>query len=81
MKYIEALKTGREVVVIAKDEACNSAIFTMDKSGILYTYTARLGMFPRNKTEYNFDTLEKHFNEMEKEGGYIFIRGTAYNDR
>ncbi len=81
MKYIEALKTGREIVVISKDTACNSAIFHLDKNETLYTYTASMGSFPRNKTEYSFDALEKHFNEIEKEGGYIFIRGTAYNDK
>lgn len=81
MKYIDALKAGREIVVIAKDTTCNSAIFHLGKGGILYTYTASMGCFPRNKTEYSFEALEKHFNEIEKEGGYIFIRGTAYNDR
>jgi hypothetical protein len=81
VKYIDALKAGREIVVIAKDTACDSAIFHLDKNETLYTYTVNMGIFPRNKTEYSFDALEKHFNEMEKEGGYIFIRGTAYNDK
>lgn len=81
MKYIDALKTGREIVVIAKDTDCNSAIFHLDKAGILYTYSASLGVFPRRKTEYSFEMLESHFNDIEKEGGYIFIRGTAYNDK
>ncbi len=81
MKYIDALKAGREIVVIAKDTACDSAIFHLDKNETLYTYTVNMGIFPRNKTEYSFYALEKHFNEIEKEGGYIFIRGTAYNDR
>lgn len=81
MKYIEALKQGREIVVIAKDTACDSAIFHLDKTGILYTYSVNLGLFPRQKTEYSLEALESHFNDIEKEGGYIFIRGTAYNER
>ena len=54
MKYIDALKAGREIVVIAKDTACDSAIFHLDKSETLYTYTVNMGIFPRNKTEYSF---------------------------
>ena len=78
MKYFEALKSGRELVVIASDEACDSAIFHMGTDGTLYTYTVNFGEFPRNKTEYNPEQLEKHFENIVSEGGYIFVRGCAF---
>lgn len=81
MKYTEALKDGREIVVIAKDEFFDSAIFHMDEKGTLYTYTVNFGEFPRNKTEYNPEQLEEHFKSILSEGGYIFVRGCAFCDR
>ena len=54
MKYFEALKSGRELVVIASDEACDSAIFHMGTDGTLYTYTVNFGEFhdpPNEKAE------------------------------
>ena len=76
-KYIKALKAGKEIVIVSSDEKSNSAVFyNSSDNKTLYTFSLHFGLFPR---EYGKEVTEKalikHFETMEKENSFLFIRG------
>lgn len=74
--YIKALKEGREIVVIANDTDCDSAIFYLNElENELVTYSRHMGEFQRLFNANLQERLKEHFHNMEKEGSLIFIRG------
>ena len=73
-KYIKALEEGQEIVIIAADEGCDSAIFYLN-SGELWAYSRHMGEFPRAWSDLQKERLKEHLHQIEKEGGHIFIRG------
>lgn len=78
-KYIEALKQGRELVVIAADEGCDSSIFYLETStNELITFSRHMGEIERLFNVNLQERMKEHFFNIEKEGGHIFIRG--WND-
>lgn len=75
-KYIEALKQGRELVVIAADEDHDSAIFYLELStNELITFSRHMGEIERLFNANLQERMKEHFSSIEKEGGHIFIRG------
>ncbi len=71
MKYLEALKSGAELVIIANDHTCDSAIFWMS-GGAFYTFTRHFGTMKRD--DLSEKQLLEHFQSLEDEGSAIFIR-------
>ena len=72
MDYINEMRKGREIVIVAKDENYDSAIFHMDDEGKIWTYSRELGSFSRECD----DSIQEHFENMENDC-YIFVRGNA----
>lgn len=80
-KYFDEMEKGKEVVIIASDPNCESAIFHI-YDNVLWTYSRNMGKFPRIiGKDITRETIEKHFEAMKKEGSYIFVRGVYDNDR
>lgn len=75
-QYIEALKNGKEIVIIANDPKCSSAIFWINDDGNIVTFSRHLGIFERDIFDgFTLSDFEKHIQIMEEENALIFIRG------
>ena len=75
-KYIDAMRDGAEVVVIASDPKCSSAIFWINEDGNIVTFSRHLGIFERDIFDgFTLSDFEKHIQIMEEENALIFIRG------
>lgn len=75
-KYAQALLNGSEIVIVANDANCNSAIFWLssDKTKFM-TFSTYLGIFPRTfGKDITWEDIEAHFENCA-EDCTIFIRG------
>lgn len=74
MKYIEALKAGKEIVIVSNNDLYYSSIFYYEDN-VLYTFSRAFGVLRRTKKDFSFTDLRQHFENMEKENAFIFVRG------
>lgn len=78
-KILKALKNGRELVVIAQDEYCDSAIHNITRDAKKWVrYAREFGeiITPLDEKEfYNF------IKEMQQENATLILRGCPYNER
>lgn len=70
--FVQALKDGREVVVIAADTLADSAVFFVD-GGTLFSFSRAFGVMKRD--DLSFEEVRAHFARMLSEGAQLFIRG------
>ena len=77
MDYLNAIKAGYEVVVIAANKSYNSAVFYGDEEGNVYAWTRELGEIKHKNT----DKLIAHFEQLVADGDMLVIRGVAYGER
>lgn len=74
MKYIEALKAGKEIVIVSSNDLYYSSIFYY-KDNVIYTFSRAFGVLKRTEKEISLNDLRQHFENMEKENAFIFVRG------
>ena len=72
---VERILQGYEVVVIAHDEMCNSAIFYNGRDGVC-AWSREMGDYKHGDLE----RLAEHFDKMAAESAYIFVRGVGRAD-
>lgn len=72
MKYFEAIKHGKEIVIISSEEKCYSCIFWMN-DGIFYSFTRSFGVMKR--TDMTGKRFTDHIKNMLSENAKIYIRG------
>ena len=71
--HYEALKDGKEIVIISKDQRADSAIFWADSFGNIYSFNRSFGCLERS--DMNPERLENHIIKMHEAGAEIFLRG------
>lgn len=71
-KYMKALKSGSEIVIVSNDKNSNSSVFYLDSDGIICTFSRFFGLMRR--TDITIEQAIEHFQNMEKECK-VFIRG------
>lgn len=71
--YEKALKTDREIVVVAADDSYNSAVFWLDSSGVPWSFSRAFGCLRRD--DMTVPAIVAHIENMESENAHIFIRG------
>ena len=72
-KWIQALKSGSEIVIISAELGDDSAIFWMDRNGTIHSFNRSFGVM--NRPDMDVDRLKEHLQTMHKEGASIFVRG------
>ena len=70
-KYYNALKAGREVVILGSHDQ-NSSVFWM-AGGVICSWTRELGMMERD--DMTADRFTNHCKKMLDEHCLLFIRG------
>lgn len=71
--HYEALKDGKEIVIISKNQRADSAIFWADSFGNIYSFNRSFGSMKRD--DMTPERLEKHITKMHEEEAEIFLRG------
>lgn len=71
-KYMKALKSGSEIVIISNDKNCNSSIFFLDSDGNLCSFSRFFGTMKRS--DITIEQAIEHFQNMESDCK-VFIRG------
>lgn len=77
-RFCDALEDGREVVVIAGDKDCDSAIMWL--SGDYKTRYAFAKEIGTCEQPYDRELTEDHFCTILAEGGLLVARGAARRD-
>ena len=77
--YLEAIKAGREIVIISQLETYDSAIHFLNETGEKWRrYGRNIGLI---ETPFNEKEFSIFIETMQQENAYIYIRGAAFNDR
>lgn len=72
-KWIQALKSGSEIVIISAELGDDSAIFWMDRNDTIHSFNRSFGVMKR--PDMDVDRLKEHLQTMHEEGASIFVRG------
>lgn len=78
-EILKALKNGRELVVIAQDKNCDSAIHNITRDTKKWVRYAR--EFGEITTPLNENDFYNFIEEMQQENATLIIRGCPYNER
>lgn len=70
-EVLQAIKAGKEVVVVAAEMNFDSAIF-WKRENMLYSFSVHLGIVRRSFSEEDF---KNHIDMMLSEDAHIFTRG------
>ena len=76
--YVDALKSGHEIIVIPADPLLHSSIFYCTRNAItgrydkIYAFSRHLGVFNHPKT---LDEIANHIVDMIDENAHVYIRG------
>lgn len=72
---INALKAGKEIVIIAAEPTFYSSVFWKE-GNVIYTFSRGLSIFPRTiGKDFSYIEFEKHIENMLKENAKIYVRG------
>lgn len=72
---INALKAGKEIVIIANDPTFYSSVFWKE-GNVIYTFSRGFSIFPRTiGNDFSYIEFEKHIENMLKENAKIYVRG------
>lgn len=72
-EYIEALNSGKEIVIVAENENYLSAIFWKTVAGKIRSFNTEFGIIECNYMDDS--AFIEHINLMIDENAIIFIRG------
>lgn len=70
---IDALRQGKEIVIVSADPGSNSAIFWLNSNDIICSFNTVFGIMVR--PDLTLDRLQKHLENMRTEHAYIYVRG------
>ena len=71
-KYMKALKSGSEIVIVANNKSSNSSIFFLDSDGNLCCFSRFFGTMKRS--DITIEQAIEHFQSMESDCK-VFVRG------
>lgn len=75
-KYLQALRRGREVVVICEDSECASAIYWMH-NGRIKTFSRYMGIIEHTASP---EEISEELQHLESEDCRVYIRGPKRED-
>lgn len=70
---LNALKQGKEIVIVSADPDANSAIFWLNSDDIICSFNTVFGIIVR--PDLTLDRLQEHLENMRTEHAYIYVRG------